>query len=196
MRKPPFGFATLYEAVDAVGRAVLGVNWQHPPSRDVHERVTTIIAQGCEAGKIEAGYPNVHGTVDDLGRSEWQKPQWPNYFATGTIDLHDLPLLDDKWRPISDGRTVPVCTREIFIRKDSLEQFVASLAPPPVAPSRYPGDAALIEEGLILLAGGMTLRAAAEKLADDADGTSPTSTIDRLRTKLSAEQKRRKRPGI
>jgi hypothetical protein len=43
--------------------------------------------------------------------------------------LYDLPLLDDKGHPVQDGRTVPVCTREIFVRRDSLDRFIASIEP-------------------------------------------------------------------
>ena len=132
----PIGFMTLYDAVDAVGHALLGASWQYAiplnseadKDGDAHERVITMIAEGCEAGKIDAGYPTVFGTVDDLDRSEWRKPHWRNYFITGTIDL-ELPLLDDRWRPVPDGRTVPRCPREIFVRRNSLKQFMDSLAP-------------------------------------------------------------------
>jgi hypothetical protein len=132
----PNGFITLYEAVDAVGRALFGVSWQYaiPPNlqadkdRDAHERVITVIAEGCEAGKIDAGYRKWNGASDNLDRSKWQLPHWRNYFATGTIDL-ELPLLDEKGNPVPDGRTALRCTREIFVRKDSLKQFMATLAP-------------------------------------------------------------------
>ena len=125
----------MYEAVDAVGRALFGASWQYAiplnpeadKDRDAHERVTTMIAEGCEAGEIDAGYPTVFGTVDDLDRSEWRKPHWRNYFITGTIDL-ELPLLDEQGRPNRSGFTAR-CTREIFVRRDSLKQFMASLAP-------------------------------------------------------------------
>jgi hypothetical protein len=133
--EPPIGFITLYDAVDAVGGALFGASWQYAiplnleadKDCDAHERVITVIAEGCEAGEIDAGYPTVFGTVDDLDRSEWRKPHWRNYFITGTIDL-ELPLLD-RGRPVQDGRMAPRCTREIFVRKDSLKQFMASLAP-------------------------------------------------------------------
>jgi hypothetical protein len=110
---------------------------------------------------------------------------WRNYFAAGTIDLVDLPLLDEKGRPVMDGRTVPRCTREIFLQQDSLDRFIAKLQPPTVAASRYPGDKALIEEGRQMLACGMTKRKAAEKLAFRAEGAGTfESKVDRLRKAL------------
>jgi hypothetical protein len=87
-----------------------------------------VIAEGCETGEIDAGYRKWNGAADDLDRSVWRMPHWRNYFVTGTIDL-ELPLLDEKWHPVPDGRTAPRCTREIFVRKDSLKQFLASLVP-------------------------------------------------------------------
>jgi hypothetical protein len=149
MLPPPIGFITLYEAVDAVGRVLFGASWQyaiplhHEADNDCdpHERVITMIAEGCEAGAIEAGYRRSWDCgVDALDRNVWHMPHWRNYFATGTIDLIDLPLVDQKGRPDPDGGTVPRCTREIFLRKDSLGEFIKALAPPVVPPS--PSDPA------------------------------------------------------
>jgi hypothetical protein len=148
MMEPPIGFITLCEAVDAVGRALFGVNWQYAvpltdqAEADIHESVIAAIAQGCEAGEIAAGYRKWNGAADDLDRSEWQKPCWRNYFMTGTIDL-DLPLIDVNGRPNQFGHMAR-CTREIFVRKDSLKQFMASLAP--AATDRRPLRNASVEE--------------------------------------------------
>jgi hypothetical protein len=133
---PPIGFVTLYNAVEAVGRALFGSSWQHasPLNReadkdcdDAYERVITMIAEGCEAGHIAAGYRTVTGGVDNLDLAVWLSPAWRNYFVTGTIDI-DLPLVDERLRPVSDGRTAR-CSREIFVRRDSLDRFIKTLAP-------------------------------------------------------------------
>jgi len=108
---PPFGFITLADAVALVASNV--------PKAD-RDRVTTIIAEGCEAGRILATYKTITG-VADLDRSVWYG-HWPSYFDSGTIDL-DLPVLANG-RPVADGRTVR-CTREIYIRRSSLESFIA-----------------------------------------------------------------------
>jgi hypothetical protein len=193
--KTPIGFITLCEAVDAVGRAVLGTSWQfaipfnlEANHDDAYERVITMIAEGCEAGQIAAGYRAWNGAADDLDRSAWRMPHWRNYFATGTIELIDLPLLDPNngWRPVPDGRTVPRCTREVFVRRDNLDRFIASIAPASEerrkpARHRHAGDAELAEEGRDLVAGGMSKRKAAEKLALRAEGGTIDQRIERLR---------------
>jgi hypothetical protein len=114
MLPPPIGFITLGEAVEMVRRKALDA-----------ERA---IAEGCESGVIAAAYRSVTGGADDLDRLVWQLPHWRDYFATGEIDL-ELALLDDQCRPVSDGRTAH-CTREIFIRREGFERFVAQLAGP------------------------------------------------------------------
>jgi hypothetical protein len=126
----PIGFMTLYEAVDTVGRALFGASWQYAillnphVGNDPHERVTTVIAEGCEAGKIVAAYRSIMG-ADELDRRVWQMPHWRNFFVTGMIDL-ELPLLDERLQPVRDGRTAR-CTREIFVRRDSLNHFADEL---------------------------------------------------------------------
>jgi len=115
--KPPNGFVTLCEAVGVAGRAMLGTSWYHPPCRDDHERITKLIAEGCEARRLAAAYRNHRGGANPLDPAVWQSPSWRNYFDTGTIDL-DLPLLDGRGRPNRDGLTAR-CTREIFVRRES-----------------------------------------------------------------------------
>jgi hypothetical protein len=134
----PIGFIPLQEAVRIVGQKMGG---------DVD--IERTIAEACEAGEIKAAYRSWTGGADKLDRRVWQMTHWRNYFATGTIDLYGLPLLDDNGHPVPDGRTVPVCTREIFIRKDdSLDRFIASIEPAakpqqharPGAPELYDWD--------------------------------------------------------
>jgi hypothetical protein len=98
--------------------------WDDP---DV-DPVITMIAEACEGGRLDAAYQTLLG-ADELDRREWRKPHWRNYFASGTIDL-DLPYLDGQLRPIVDGRTVRCPGRELYIRKDSLERFLAELKEP------------------------------------------------------------------
>jgi hypothetical protein len=131
---PPIGFVTLYAAVDAVGRTMFGARWQYavPLSREVdneldaHERVITLVAEGCEAGAIAAAYQSIAG-ADDLDRAVWRLPHWRGFFTRGMIDL-DLPLLDARGRPDPSGHTAR-CPREIFVRRDSLERFILNVAP-------------------------------------------------------------------
>jgi hypothetical protein len=73
--------------------------------------------------------------------------------------------------------------------RDDLVDWIGRQVPT-APPSRYPGDAELIREGLRLIAGGMNLRATARKLAPRAEGTSLDSKTDRLRKALA-----RARPG-
>jgi hypothetical protein len=57
--------------------------------------------------------------------------------------------------------------------------------PATVASARYPGDAALIEEGRRMLAGGKQKRAIARELAERAEGAGTfESKVDRLRRLL------------
>lgn len=168
----PIGFVTLYEAVDTVGRAVLGTNWHHPPRRDVHQRVITMIAEGCEAGEIAAGYRAWSCGVDDLDRSAWRMPHWRNYFAKGMIEL-DLPLVDERGRPNSHGHTSR-CTCEIFVRRNSLERFIATLETEIDKGSRggrfASSDAPLLQDALKLVAAGKSIKAASDAVAGDAEG--------------------------
>jgi hypothetical protein len=194
MLPPPIGYVHLYQAVDAVGRAAHGTEWRPICCQDwlkylvdtnLVGDVIEIVAEGCEAGKLAATYPTVHGGVDDLDRSEWRKTRWRNYFFFGTIDL-DLPLVDASGRPNQFGRTAR-CTRKIFIRKDSLDEFIKSRAPTQdfKPAKRYPGDVALIEEGRRMMAKGMQKRAVARALATRAEGGGTLdSKIDRLRKAL------------
>jgi hypothetical protein len=110
---PPPNFITIADAVVLVASKV---------SNGDRDRAMTMIAEGCEAGRIQAVYKTITG-IDDLERSVWHALHWRSYFDLGTIDL-DLPNL----HPDAQGRTVR-CTREIFIRKDSLEKSFAGLGP-------------------------------------------------------------------
>jgi hypothetical protein len=116
--EPPIGFIRLTEAVDALGLRLA-------PDADVAK----LIAEACESGRVTAAYRTITG-ADELDRSVWRSPAWRNYFASGTIDL-DLPLLDERLRPHPAGFTAR-CTREIFVRRDSLTSFIADLEPAPI----------------------------------------------------------------
>jgi hypothetical protein len=137
MRKPPPGYLVLEDVVDLIGGVVAGSNWRQLPDKTNPEerfnvvwsdpdvdRVVTTIAEACENGRVEAAYETILG-ADSLDQKVWRMPHWRNFFASGTIDL-DLPLLDDKLVPVPDGRTAR-CTRQIFVRRDSLERFMATL---------------------------------------------------------------------
>jgi hypothetical protein len=127
---PPIGWIPLRAAADMVGRKLHESTWwslnvifrkNHP---DV-ERVFRLLAEACEGGEIAAAYRTLAG-ADVLDCAVWRSPCWRNYFATGTIDL-DLPRLDAKDQP--DTSVPPVrCTREIFVRRQDLDRFVAGLS--------------------------------------------------------------------
>jgi hypothetical protein len=130
----PIGFVTLFEAVDAVGRILIGEAWQYAICLDdpdaekenaPHERVITVIAEGCEGGRIAAAYRTITG-VHKLDLAVWRSPSWRRYFERGEIDL-DLPLLDENWRPHKSFTAR--CPCEIFVRRDSLECFIVSIEP-------------------------------------------------------------------
>jgi hypothetical protein len=193
---PPPGYVHLYRAVDAIGRALRGAEWVSVRCQDelkhqvdtgsaVADSVMKTVAEACEAGKLAAAFQHLFKGADDLDRSAWRKPHWRNYFSTGTT-IVDQPRLiggDERCDPDPSGQMIP-CERKIFIRKDSLDCFVASLAPT-VAASRYPGDVALIEEGRWMLESGMEKRAVARKLAPRAEGAGTfESKVDRLRKAL------------
>jgi hypothetical protein len=190
----PIGYVALPEAVDIVGRKLAGSNWHSfadETSRDnlvwfdqgILSDAIRMIAEGCESGRIAAAYRRWDTGADALDPAVWRMASWRNYFATGTIDL-ELPLIDEKGRPAPDGRTAPQCTREILVRRDTLDHFIANLTPA-ISTSRYPGDAVLLEEGRRMVAGGMEKRAVARKLAPRAEGVGTfESKLDRLRKAL------------
>jgi hypothetical protein len=140
--KPPIGFIPLREAADLVGLCVEGSDWRRLDEVDadnvayddsnvmgyyVDPRVDGVIeklAKACERGEIVAAYRSVTGAGDDLPRAKWHSPAWRTYFATGMIDL-DLPLLGDGNRPTGTGTAR--CAREVFLRRDDLDRFIAKL---------------------------------------------------------------------
>jgi hypothetical protein len=186
---PPIGFVTLQAAVDDVGRKLVGSIWRPIAERqdltwiepDI-DPIIKAIAEACERGELAAAYRSVTG-ADVLDCSLWRMPHWRSYFARGAIDL-DLPWLDHTLRPIMDGRTVRCPGREIFIRKDSLKQFLASLElVPPLAAGHYGSDGPLLEEMRRLVASGVTVTRASQQLAPRAEGATVESRARRLREK-------------
>ena len=188
---PPIGYVHLYQAVETVGRAACGARWVSVHCQDelkgammapsaALQDVIMSIAEACEAGKLAAAYPNaLEGGVDVLDPGEWRKSRLhvETYFASGEVILY-LPYSPPR-------RELARCPRKIFIRKDSLAEFIKSLEPAPVATTRYPGDAALIEEGRRMMASGMEKRAVARQLASRAEGPATfDSKVDRLRRAL------------
>lgn len=94
--------------------------------------VITLVAEQCEAGEIATAYRSLAGATD-LDRDVWRLPCWQNYFDAGTINL-DLPLLDANGQPNPNGFTAR-CTCEIFVRRQDLDCFVASLSKQTIKPS-------------------------------------------------------------
>jgi len=185
MLPPPPGHCYLYQAVNAVGRVKIGSDWtevccqdelrgrMRDPSAALQITIKTV-ADACAGAKIKASYRNRDGGIDDIDRAEWAKQVWESYFASGEVILY-LP-----WVPPIPG-SLARCERTIFVRKDSLEGFVAD-SKPTVVSARYPSDATLIEEGRRMLESGMQKRAIARKRAEGA-GTFE-SKVDRLRRLL------------
>jgi hypothetical protein len=91
------------------------------------DRVITMIAECCAAGEISAVYRSIDG-FKELDRNAWLRPDWRNFFTTGTIHLN-LPRLDVNGRPDPSGLTVR-CEREIFLRRKDLDRFIATLSEP------------------------------------------------------------------
>jgi hypothetical protein len=193
MLPPPIGYAYLYQAVDAIGRALRGPDWVSVRCQDElgHEvytgsalvdSVIRTVAEACEAGKLAAAFQHVFKGADDLDRDVWRKPHWRNFFASGTT-IVDQPRLLVNGEPNPSGEMLP-CERKIFIRKDSLAAFVKELASPKAVTGHYPGDAALVEELRELAAQGMSKRKAAMQIAPRAEGGGTLeSRADRLRNK-------------
>jgi hypothetical protein len=155
----PIGFVPLREAVDLVGLKIEGPGWRRLDEVDAAniaydddnlmgyyvdphvDRVIKSIAEACERGEIFAAYRSVTGAADELPRAKWHSPAWRTYFATGMIDL-DLPLLGDGNRPA--GTLTARCTREVFVRRDDLDRFVAQILAPAAAPTPSPASEARI----------------------------------------------------
>lgn len=185
------GYVHVYEAVDQAGRALYGAGWASTQDQDelkkrvyskcvVVESVITKLAEACEAGDLASACKESSAYIHHLGPEIWRAPHWRSYFATGTIDT-DLPRLRDGKRT---GETVRCERVPIYVRKDSLAEFIKSHEPTPAAARRYPGDARLIEEGRRMVANGMEKRAVARKLAEQAEGASFDAKVDRLRRAL------------
>lgn len=134
----PAGHVSLHEAVDLVGQKLPGIKWRPFATADEPAREGMVfsdpsgvfkkIAEACEDGRVIAAYrSNWDGGAAELDKRVWQLPRVASYFITGTID-QDLPLLDERGRHHPDGPTAR-CRCEIFIRRNSLDDFVAGLEP-------------------------------------------------------------------
>jgi hypothetical protein len=117
MLDPPIGFTRLNDAVDLL-RGKLSA------ATDVQR----LIATACVQGKLAAAYRRWDGGADKLDPRVWQLPHWRSYFEGGIIRL-ELPLLDTRGQPLSDGRTAPNCEREVFVDDATLSAFIAELKP-------------------------------------------------------------------
>lgn len=102
--EPPPNHIRLAEALEVVRRS--------------HANPERAIADACAAGKLAAAYRSLEGATP-LDCRVWLAVNWRTYFELGTVIL-DFP----------SGRF----PREIFIRRDSLDQFIA--APASTAPAK------------------------------------------------------------
>jgi hypothetical protein len=115
MLEAPIGFTRLNDVVDLLrGAAPTGTDLQR------------LIATACVQGKLVAAHRRWDGGADKLDNRVWQLPHWRSYFESGTIRL-ELPLIDARGHPVSDGRTAPNCEREIFVDDSTLCIFIAVL---------------------------------------------------------------------
>jgi hypothetical protein len=156
------------------------------------ERVICLLAERCEVGEVGTWYRSITG-ADALDCSIWRASHWRLYFVDGEIEL-DLPLIDDKFRPVGDGRTAR-CRREIFVRKQELDRLIEALPPPPLAHTnlRYRSDVALIQEAVRALKTGKACNPnqAAKLVCQRAQGPSLSANLDRLRKSIASEWKER-----
>src|SRR3954453_1036054 len=128
MLDPPIGFTRLNDAVDLL-RTKLPIGTDVP----------RLIATACVQGKLAAAYRRWDGAADMLDARVWQLPHWRSYFESGIIRL-ELPLLDARNQPVTDGRTAANCEREIFVDDATLSVFFAELKPALVAVSTPQGE--------------------------------------------------------
>lgn len=119
MLDPPIGFTRLNDAVVLL-QSKLSTGTDVP----------RLIATACVQGKLAAAYRRWDGAADMLDPRFWQLPHWRSYFESGMIRL-ELPLLDARNQPVTDGRTAANCEREIFVDDATLSAFVAELKPAP-----------------------------------------------------------------
>jgi hypothetical protein len=166
---------------------------------NAYERVITLIAKRAARGKLALAYFSLCGVERLNPGGEWQWT-WRNCFVTGKINLHPL-LLDENNKPLLDEKGNPRFASwwaafPIFVNEEDLESLIATLPEPEPLSSddqplphqyRYPGDARLVEAGKKLkVDGGLSIRAAARKLAPEAEGGSLDQKEERLR-KLIAD---------
>jgi hypothetical protein len=123
MLDPPIGFTRLNDAVDLLRGKI-----------STETDVQRLIATACVQGKLAAAYRRWDGGADKLDPRVWQLPHWRSYFEGGIIKL-ELPLLDARGQPLSDGRTAPNCEREIFVDDVTLAALLAELKPTSAAAS-------------------------------------------------------------
>lgn len=124
---PPVGFLRLRDAVERLKSGVLSDG----------SDVELAIAEGCESGRIIAGYKSLLG-ADTLDPAIWRRPNWRTFFETGEV-LLTLPLLEPDGKPAASGFTAQ-CSREIFVRRDSFEAFIATLPRTKKKTGRTPHD--------------------------------------------------------
>lgn len=128
MLDPPIGFTRLNDAVELLSTKVA-------TGTDIQR----LIATACVQGRLAASYRRWDGGADKLDPRVWQLPHWRSYFESGIIRL-ELPLLDARNQPVTDGRTAPNCEREIFVEDATLSVFMADLKPAPGGGSTTQGE--------------------------------------------------------
>jgi hypothetical protein len=112
----------------------------------------------------------------------------------GLVGMDMRPGAQEKGGIARDGKRVvhtlsTAPTGDCISKEDLLDwlgrQYPSTIEQSAMASARYPGDAALIEEGRRMRAGGMQKRAVARALAGRAEGPGTVeSKVDRLRKLL------------
>jgi hypothetical protein len=169
------------------------------------------IARFCEANELPAGanlqpavcaflscalflWP-IDRTTWAMPRDMWRGRAWHQYFFRCEVNSYN-PHLQASARKLKlmsfdqlsrQKRVELECP--IFLERENANRFLSSLSPAATAPKyRNPGDAQLVEEGIMAVRGGKVTSAlaAAKVLAPRAKGQSLESKTERLRKLIKA----------
>ena len=185
---PPFvGFVELSQTPETTRNELLGkmLSGEHPTyvySSEADGRLDPARITPAEFFKAWRRAQQDAGCDDCLDASGWPLKKMGPF----QIRVPDRDIRRDRNRLVRRTIGVP---HWIYLLKADLALPSGGNLPQ----MNYPGDALLIEEGIMMVAKGMKYRATARELAKRADGpnTDLSSKEDRLRKAIAAEHKRR-----
>ena len=185
---PPFvGFVELSQTPETTRNELLGkmLSGEHPTyvySSEADGRLDPARITPAEFFKAWRRAQQEAGCDDCLDASGWPLKKMGPF----QIRVPDRDIRRDRNRLVRRTIGVP---HWIYLLKADLALPSGGNLPQ----MNYPGDALLIEEGIMMVAKGMKYRATARELAKRADGpnTDLSSKEDRLRKAIAAEHKRR-----